>query len=164
MIITMTSYMWDAWANVCTSLFKLADTSNTLAQIHANKQTSMSAQRVFFSFICGQQTSNNAKSFFHDIDLFDNHRHQQHAQLICHTHAHRKYWQIEWHKAMDEKDTKRIFEKKNKNKNDRKKYYKQIDETKKLTAGGSMILSLYYILRTNEWSLCQRVFVCRFEI
>lgn len=71
MILTMTSYMWDAWANVCTSLFKLADTSNTLAQIHANKQTSMSAQRVFFSFICGQQTSNNAKSFFHDIDLFE---------------------------------------------------------------------------------------------
>lgn len=64
-----------------------------------------------------------------------------------------------WMKKIQEE-----YSKKNKNKNDRKKYYKQIDETKKLTAGGSMILSLYYILRTNEWSLCQRVFVCRFEI
>lgn len=89
-----------------------------------------------------------------------NHRHEYtdtnniliHTRTLKHTHSENigksndiKRW------------TKRIFEEK---KRPEKRYYKQIDKTKKLTAGGLMILSLYYILRTNEWSLCQRECVC----
>lgn len=106
-------HRWDAWANVCTPLFKLADTSNTLVQIHANKQTYthlwVPNECSSHSFADNKHLTMQSHSFMTSIFLnkkrnknssAQKFRHQHHSQLIHVILANRmdiKRWMKEIH-------------------------------------------------------------------